>query len=126
MDVVRLNCSVSEPGLYEWMLIRWSSEPEARRRPDRDQLLKVSQHYMKLQQTTSVPKSIHTSIVPLQLIHNIQIIDPVLVAVNASNIRICPTLEADFPPQKAVIHRVLHAERQCSVARGCGRVLGWS
>lgn len=38
MDVVRLNCSVSEPGLYEWMLIRWSSEPEARRRPDLDQL----------------------------------------------------------------------------------------
>jgi hypothetical protein len=38
MEVVRLNCSVSEPGLYAWMLIRWSSEPEARRRPDLDQL----------------------------------------------------------------------------------------
>lgn len=38
MDVVKLNCSVSEPGLYEWMLMRWSSEPEARRRPDLDQL----------------------------------------------------------------------------------------
>lgn len=123
MDVVRLNCSVSEPGLYEWMLMRWSSEPEARRRPDRDQLPKVSQHCMRLYQRVCVPQSVYTSIVPLQLIHNVQIVDPMLVAVDASNIRVCPTLMADFPPQEAIVHGVLHAESQCSSARACGGLL---
>ena len=40
MEVVRLNWDVDESGWYEWMLIRWSSEPEASRRPDVDQLMK--------------------------------------------------------------------------------------
>jgi len=39
IEVVRLNCDVNDSGWYEWMLIRWSSEPEARRRPDVDQLV---------------------------------------------------------------------------------------
>jgi hypothetical protein len=38
MDVVRLNCDVDDSGWYEWMLMRWSSEPEASSRPDVDQL----------------------------------------------------------------------------------------
>ena len=42
IDVVRLNCEVDDSGWYEWMLMRWSSEPEARRRPDVDQLRVVS------------------------------------------------------------------------------------
>jgi hypothetical protein len=42
MEVVRLNWDVDESGWYEWMLMRWSSEPEARRRPDVDQLHAVS------------------------------------------------------------------------------------
>jgi hypothetical protein len=38
IDVVRLNWDVDDSGWYEWMLMRWSSEPEARRRPEVDQL----------------------------------------------------------------------------------------
>lgn len=38
MDVVRLNWEVEDSGWYEWMLMRWSSEPEASKRPDLDQL----------------------------------------------------------------------------------------
>jgi hypothetical protein len=41
MEVVRLNCEVDDSGWYEWMLIRWSSEPEARRRPEVDQLAEL-------------------------------------------------------------------------------------
>jgi hypothetical protein len=39
IDVVRLNCDKEDSGWYEWMLMRWSSEPEASRRPDVDQLV---------------------------------------------------------------------------------------
>jgi hypothetical protein len=41
MEVVRLNCEVDDSGWYEWMLIQWSSEPEARRRPEFDQLAEL-------------------------------------------------------------------------------------
>lgn len=42
-------------GLYEWMLMRWSSEPEARRRPDRDQLAEAHQYLLKLQGSCHIP-----------------------------------------------------------------------
>lgn len=99
IDVVRLNCSVSEPGLYAWMLIRWSSEPEARRRPDRDQLLAVSQRFTNLQENTHVPQSVHTAIMPLELIHNVQIVDPMLITIDAANVRIRSALVTNFPLQ---------------------------
>ena len=47
IDVVRLNWDVDASGWYEWMLMRWSSEPEARRRPDVDQLHIVSYHNLQ-------------------------------------------------------------------------------
>lgn len=59
---------------------------------------------------SGTPQSIDASIMPLQLIHNVQIVDPVLVAIDASDIRIRPALVADLPLQQAVIHTVLHPE----------------
>lgn len=36
--VVRANCEVESSGWYVWMLRCWSSDPEASKRPDLDQL----------------------------------------------------------------------------------------
>jgi hypothetical protein len=116
MEVVKLNCSVSEPGLYEWMLMRWSSEPEARRRPDRDQLAEAHQYLPKLQGGRHIPQGVHTSVVPLQLIHNVEIVNPVLVAVDSSYIRVRPALMANLALQQAIVHGVLHlGGSRCSV-----------
>lgn len=45
---------------------------------------------------------------PFQLVHDVEVIDPVLVAIDSPDVRICPTLVADFSLQQAIIHGVLH------------------
>lgn len=61
---------------------------------------------------------------PLQLVHNVQVVDPVLVAVNASNICIRPALVANFPLQQAIIDAVLHHERMSLAWESCGELKG--
>ena len=46
--------------------------------------------------------------VALELIHNVQVIDPILIAVNAANVGVCSALLTNFPLQQAVVHGVLH------------------
>lgn len=87
MDVVRSNCETLFSGRYEWMLIRVSSEPEARRPPDFDQLSLNSQRMPSINPAeVHLPESVYTSIMSVQLIDDVQIIDPALVAVYTAHV----------------------------------------
>lgn len=58
---------------------------------------------------------------PLELIHNVQIVDPMLITIDAANVRIRPALVTNFPLQQAIVNGVLHGEDQGSVAGGSWR-----
>lgn len=73
---------------------------------------------MELSQGQSLPQSVHTSIVAFQLIHNVQIIHPVSIAIDASNVCVCPALVADLTLQQAVVDGVLHLGRRRSFVDG--------
>jgi hypothetical protein len=44
----------------------------------------------------------------LELIHDVQVIDPMLIAVNAANVGVCPALLTNLPLQQAIKHGILH------------------
>jgi hypothetical protein len=67
--------------------MRWSSEPEASSRPDVDQLYCIS-YFAQTHAKVYVPQSVDATIVAFQLIHDIQILYPLSVAVEASNVRV--------------------------------------
>jgi hypothetical protein len=110
MEVVRLNNEVEDSGWYEWMLIRWSSEPEASKRPLFDQLRKdVSKGklYRDSRLDMWLPQCVYTSNVTLQLVHNVHVLDPLAVPINAAEARISRA-GAHLALEKAVVHGVLH------------------
>lgn len=117
MEVVRLNWYVEDSGWYEWMLMRWSSEPEANRRPDVDQLER-SVHHTGDCRSRKVPESIDASIVAFQLVHDVHVLRPLSVAVQAKYAGI-PLVAAggDLALQQAVVYTVFHGEGSLVDAR---------
>ena len=68
----------------------------------------VSQCALKLQGSVYVPQSVDTSIVALQLVYDIEILYPMLISIDASNVCIRPALMANLSLQQAVVYGVLH------------------
>jgi hypothetical protein len=97
--------------------MRWSSEPEARSRPEVDQLYGVSSRMIT--EWARVPQGVHASVVPFELVHDVQIINPLPVTVYASNVRIFSALLPNLPPEQAIVDCVLHLHR-LAAAGGAG------
>ena len=89
--------------------MRWSSEPDASSRPDVDQLNKSAYNLLTLTRP-ELPQSVHTSIMALQLIDNVEVVYPLSIAVNASNVRVLLASLADLSLQQPVKDRILHRE----------------
>jgi hypothetical protein len=91
-------------------LILWSSDPEASSLPDEDQLQEgkspvvVHEDYV----VALIPQSIDASIMALQLIHNVQILDEPRVTIDSANVGIFPALLTNLALEQAIIHCVLH------------------
>jgi hypothetical protein len=92
MDVVRLNCDADDSGWYEWMLMRWSSDPEASRRPDVDQLVCRQPLSTVFAYDRSLPQGIHASVVAFQFVHDVKIVDPLSVAIDGSDVAVLSAL----------------------------------
>lgn len=86
--------------------MRWSSEPEASRRPDLDQLETVRDVVTLAGKT--IPKSVYAAAMAFKFIDNIQVLHPLSVAVDAENARIPLAVSGNLPPQQAVVDGVLH------------------
>jgi hypothetical protein len=54
-----------------------------------------------------VPQCVYTSTVTLQLVHNVHILDPLAIPINAAEARISRA-GAHLALQKAVVHGILH------------------
>jgi hypothetical protein len=73
-----------------------------------------------------IPQSVHTAVVSLQFVDNVEVLHPSSVAIDASNIRILLALLSNFPLHQAVIDCVLH-DRLYHAAPAATRVVvrGW-
>jgi hypothetical protein len=57
-----------------------------------------------------IPQSVHTSIMALQFIDNIEIVYPLPIAVDTSNVRVLLASLADLSLQQPIEDRILHRE----------------
>lgn len=95
------------------MLICVSSEPEARRRPDRDQLESYSvssdrrPRRMVTAEGSAIPQSVDASLMTTKLVHDIQIVHPSFVPIDSPHIAVSRGV-AQFSLVEAVVQRVLH------------------
>lgn len=71
------------------MVVRAGGEQTARRRP---------------------AQRVYTAIVPLQLIDDIHVVNPLSVAIDAPDIRVLPALLSNFSLQQAVVDGILHLD----------------
>jgi hypothetical protein len=60
--------------------------------------------------------------VALELIDNVHVAHPLLVAIDAANIRVPSALMADLALQQAIVHGVLHGGRICVPRDACGKL----
>jgi len=54
--------------------------------------------------------------VAFQFVDNVQIIHPLLVTVDAPDVRVFPTMVPNFPLEQAIIHGVLHLSLTLQIA----------
>lgn len=90
-----------------------SSEPEARRRPDRDQLESYSVSSARTPRSMApagedaVPQSVDASLMTTQLVHDVQIVYPSFVAIDSPHIAVSRGV-AQFSLVEAVVQGVFH------------------
>jgi acyl-coenzyme A thioesterase PaaI-like protein len=60
--------------------------------------------------------------VALELVDNVHVAHPLLVAIDAADIRVPPALMADFTLQQAIVHGVLHGGWMCVPRDACGKL----
>lgn len=90
-----------------------SSEPEASRRPDRDQLGDDQYEYTAIDEATAnTPEGIDTSRVAAQLVDDVQAVHPLGGAVEAIYTGTAGAV-AQLPVQNSLVQRRLHGSQEC-------------
>jgi hypothetical protein len=92
-----------------------SSEPEASRRPDLDQLLRVSVDREEVQET--VPQSVDASQMAAELVDDVEVVDPIGIAIDGTDAALAAT-GALLPPEQPIVQTFAHVVKQDPGERG--------